>query len=149
MLSPVWLRVGALKACTGHERADRTSQDFPGLPAGVRMCLRQWQHQRQHARNWPLSQEEALRAMPVGVRLRVGQRQRSAPGAAKQDPGVDVQVAAQLLEIGHQRLRGVVLQAAARRGGAAAALVHQHDAPVLRVEEAPAGGASTRAVSGS
>lgn len=41
----------------------------------------------------------------------------------------------ELLDVGHQVPRGVVLQASSRGGFAAAALVEEHDAVVLGVEE--------------
>ena len=48
------------------------------------------------------------------VRLRVGERQRGAPGAAEQQPAVDAQMRAQHLDIGDQVGGGVGLQPAER-----------------------------------
>ncbi|MNT58090.1 hypothetical protein D3C72_1955060 [compost metagenome] len=47
---------------------------------------------------------------------------------------------AHLLDVGHQILRGVVTQLTEWRGAAAAALIDQHDAVALGVEEAAMGG---------
>ena len=44
---------------------------------------------------------------------------------------------AQRLDVGHQVLGGVVLQAAERAGPPGAALVEDHHAPEIRVEEPP------------
>ncbi|KAG0919265.1 hypothetical protein G6F32_016251 [Rhizopus arrhizus] len=71
--------------------------------------------------------------------LRIGQRQRRAPRAAVDQPAFDAQMLTHLLDVGHQRLRGVVAQLAERRGAPAAALVDQHDAVARRVEEAAMG----------
>mmetsp|Transcript_45142 Transcript_45142/g.114275 ORF Transcript_45142/g.114275 Transcript_45142/m.114275 type:complete len:371 (-) Transcript_45142:85-1197(-) len=82
---------------------------------------------------------------PAGMRLRVREGQRDAPGAPEQQPALDPQLAPQLLVVGNQRLRGVALQLRLGRGGAAAALVHQHHLPLVLIEEAgmlgPAAGA--------
>ncbi|KAG1255466.1 hypothetical protein G6F68_010356 [Rhizopus microsporus] len=74
-----------------------------------------------------------------GMGLRIGQRQRRAPRAAVDQPAFDAQMLTHLLDVGHQRLRGVVAQLAERRGAPAAALVDQHDAVARRVEEAAMG----------
>ena len=47
-----------------------------------------------------------------GVGLGVGQRERGAPGAAEEQPAVDIQVGAQALDIVDQVLGGVGVQPA-------------------------------------
>lgn len=76
---------------------------------------------------------------PLGMGLRVGQRQGRPPGAAEQHPALDAQVLADALHVLHQVPGGVVLQAGVRRGAPAAALVEGDDAVQGRVEVAPAG----------
>ncbi|MNN22465.1 hypothetical protein D3C81_1358230 [compost metagenome] len=74
------------------------------------------------------------------MRPRVGQREGRAPGTAIDQPTLDAEVLAHLLDVGHQMLRGVVAQLAEGRGAAAAALIDQHDAVAPGVEEAAVGG---------
>ena len=67
--------------------------------------------------------------------LRIGERERRAPRAAEHLPAFDPEMLAQRFDVGDQVPRGVVHEA---RGGpalAAAALIEQHDAVALRVEE--------------
>ena len=70
------------------------------------------------------------------MRLRIGQRQGAAPGAAEQQPALDAEEAPQRLDVGDQVRGGVVAQLAQRAGAAGAALVEDHHAPMAGVEEA-------------
>ena len=74
---------------------------------------------------------------PVRIGLGVGQRQRRAPGAAEQQPAVDAEMPAQPLDVLDQVVGGVVGQAAERARPPGAALVEDHHAPEVGVEEAP------------
>ncbi|MNN12720.1 hypothetical protein D3C81_1257220 [compost metagenome] len=76
---------------------------------------------------------------PLGMGLRVGQRQGRAPGAAEQHPLVDAQVLADALHVRHQIPGGVAVQAGMRGRAAAAALVEGDDAVDGRIEPAAAG----------
>ena len=76
----------------------------------------------------------------LGVALRVGQRQRRAPGAAEHQPALDPQMRAQRLDVGDQVPGGVLAQLGVRAARAAAALIEQHDAVAPRIEEAPHAG---------
>ena len=71
------------------------------------------------------------------MRLRIGERERRAPGAAEQLPALDAEVLAQPLHVLDQMPGGVVDQAGVRTALAAAALVEEHDAVARRVEETP------------
>ena len=82
----------------------------------------------------------------VGMLLGVGQREGGAPRAPEHHPPLDAEVGAHPLDVVHEVPRGVVLHVGVRRALAAAALVEQHDAVGVGVEEAPLprGGAGTR-----
>jgi len=82
---------------------------------------------------------------PLGMRLRIGQRQRGAPGTAEHLPAFQCQMLAQALDVRNQVPSGVVDEFRMRRGASATALVEQHDAIGIRVEEAPALGIATAA----
>src|SRR5262245_63048436 len=65
------------------------------------------------------------------------QRQCRAPGSAKYQPFLDAERRAQTFDIGQQMGGRVVGNLAERYRAAGAALIENHDAPMLRVEEAP------------
>src|ERR1700722_12033005 len=68
--------------------------------------------------------------------LRIRERQRRAPGAAKYHPALEPQMRAQRLQIAYQVPGAVLVQFGMRTTGAAATLVEQHDAIALGIEEA-------------
>ena len=79
---------------------------------------------------------------PVRVALRVGESQCHAPRATPDQPAVDAEVLAQLLDITDQVLGGIAVQAGAQvrhlgRAPPAAALVELDEAVGLRVEVPP------------
>ena len=74
---------------------------------------------------------------PVGMGLRIGQRQRRPPRAAEHLPAVDLQVLAHALDVGNEMPGRVVGQFGMRRRAPASALVEQDDAVTRRIEEAP------------
>jgi hypothetical protein len=69
------------------------------------------------------------------VRLRVGERQRRAPGAAEHEPALDSDVLAQLFHVVDQVPRRVVDEARVRPAAATTALVEHDDAITAWVEE--------------
>jgi hypothetical protein len=84
------------------------------------------------------------------MRLRVCERERTAPRPAEDLPAVDAEVAPQQLEICDQVPRGVVPQLGVgirdvRGRSAAAALIEQHNAVPLRIEEPAVPGRGTAA----
>lgn len=82
---------------------------------------------------------------PLGMGLRVGQRQGRAPGTAEQHPLLDTQVLAQALHVRHQLPGAVLLQAGVGRGTAATALVEGDDTVEVGIEEATRQGIATGA----
>ena len=87
----------------------------------------------------PAQQEDAAqdeRRAAIRVRLGVGKRQGAAPAPAEHDPPVDAEMLAQLLDVGDEIPGRVLPKLRERRALAAAALVVQHDAPLLRIEVA-------------
>src|SRR5690606_315674 len=89
------------------------------------------------------AQEDATQNQPLHalrMRLRIGQRQGGAPGAAKQHESVDAQMLTNALDIGDQRLGGIVLQARVRGGTTAAALIEGDNAIQGRIEVTATGG---------
>ena len=69
--------------------------------------------------------------------LRIGERERGAPAAAKNDlPRLDAQQHPQLLDVGDQLRRRVAVEAALGQRAAAAALVEEEHSVVVGVEEA-------------
>src|SRR5687767_6124100 len=79
------------------------------------------------------------------MRLRVGEGERTAPGAAEHQPALDAELLAQLLDVVDQVPGGVVFEAGVGRALAAAALVQQNDAVMRWIEVAamPGCGAAT------
>ena len=73
---------------------------------------------------------------PVGMRGRIGERQRAAPRTAEEHHAVETQMASYRLDIGDQVSGRVVRRRAVRRRLPAPALVEQHDAIELRIEKA-------------
>ena len=87
----------------------------------------------------PAQEEDAAqheRLAAIRVRLGVGQRKRAAPAPAEHDPPVDAEVLAQLLDVRHEIPGRVLPELREGCALAAAALVVQHDAPLLRIEVA-------------
>ena len=87
----------------------------------------------------PAQQEDAAqheRLAAIRVRLGVGQRKGAAPAPAEDDPPVDAEVLAQLLDVRHEIPGRVLPELREGCALAAAALVVQHDAPLLRIEVA-------------
>ena len=69
--------------------------------------------------------------------LRIGERERGAPAAAKNDlPRLDAQQHPQLLDVGDQLRRLIAVEAALGQRAAAAALVEEEHSVVVGVEEA-------------
>ena len=71
-----------------------------------------------------------------GMRLRVGEAERRAPRAAEHQPALDAEVLAQLLHVRDQMPGRVVDQTGVRPAAPAAALIEQHDAIGVGIEEA-------------
>ena len=87
----------------------------------------------------PAEEEDAAqheRLAAIRVRFGVGQRQGAAPAAAEHDPPIDAEVLAQLLDVRDEIPGRVLPELREGRALAAAALVVQHDAPLLRIEVA-------------
>ena len=87
----------------------------------------------------PAQEEDAAqheRLAAIRVRLGVGQRQGAAPAPAENDPPVDAKVLAQLLDVRHEIPGRVLPELREGRALAAATLVVQDDAPLLRIEVA-------------
>ena len=83
------------------------------------------------------TQEDAAQNQPVHalrMRLRIGQRQGRAPGAAEQHELVYPQVLANAFDIADQRLGGVVLQTGVRGGAATATLIEGDDTVEIGIE---------------
>ena len=74
-------------------------------------------------------------ARPLGVGLRVRQRQRRTPGTPEDQPAVDAQVGAQPLHVVHQVPGRVVSERRMGRRSAAAALIEEHDSVGAGVED--------------
>jgi hypothetical protein len=85
------------------------------------------------------------RRHPGRMRLRIGQRQRAAPGAAEHQPALHAQQGAQPLDVGHQIPGRVVVQRSTGARAAAAALVKQQHAITLGVKQAAVLGRAARA----
>ncbi len=82
---------------------------------------------------------------PRRVRLGVRQRERAAPRSAEHQPALDAEVLTQRLDVRDQMPSRVVDQRCMRLALAAAALIEEHDAVALRVEEAALLGTGTTA----
>ncbi len=96
----------------------------------------------------PAAQEHAAQHAgrdTLRMGLGVGEGEGGAPRAAEQHPPLDAEVAAQGLDVVHQVVGGVLRQAAQRAGAPRAALVENHHAPEIWIEEAPMHGARARA----
>ena len=71
----------------------------------------------------------------LGMRLRIGQRQRRAPGAADHHPALEAEFLADHLHVRDQMRQRVVLAAALGAAAAGAALVEQHGVEALGIEQ--------------
>ena len=71
----------------------------------------------------------------VGMRLRIGQRQRRAPGAADHHPALKAEFFADRLHVRDQMRQRVVFAAALWAAAAGAALVEQHGMKALGIEQ--------------
>ena len=69
------------------------------------------------------------------MRLRIGQRQRRAPGAAHHHPALEAELFADRLHVRDQVRQRVVLAAALGAAAAGAALVEQHGMKTLGIEQ--------------
>src|SRR4029079_15015132 len=67
--------------------------------------------------------------------LRVRERERRAPRAAEPQPALDAEMRPQLLDVRHQVPSGVVDQAGVRPAAPTAAVIAQHDAIRIAIEE--------------
>ncbi len=73
----------------------------------------------------------------VGMRLRIGQRQRRTPGAADDHPAPKPEFLADQLHVGDQVRQGVVVAPALGAAAPGAALIEQHRVETLGVEQPP------------
>ena len=71
------------------------------------------------------------------IRLRIGQRQRRAPGAADDDPAFEAKSLADRLHVRDQTRQRIVFAAAFGAASARAALIEQHGMKALRIEQPP------------
>ena len=119
----------------GHGRGEplplarKDASDVAGDPFDL--AARGGGHERQHQR-----------VDPLRVRLGVGQAEGGAPGQAQDGPALDPVQPAQRFDVGDQVRGGVGAQVGIRLAGQrpaapAPALVEQHDAVGIRIEEAP------------
>ena len=79
------------------------------------------------------AQHDAADALGMG--LRIGQRQRRAPGAADHHPALEAKFLADHLHVRDQMRQRVVLAAALRAAAAGAALIEQHGMKALGIEQ--------------
>jgi hypothetical protein len=84
------------------------------------------------------------------MRFRVRERERASPGAAEHEPPLDPELPAQELGVGDQMPRGVGVEVRAgfarvRRAPTAVALVEEHEAVGVGIEERPKPGRGARA----
>ena len=73
----------------------------------------------------------------LGMRLRVGQRQRAAPRATKEHPTLNADELAQPLDVGDQVPGRILAQIGVRCAATAAALVKEDHAKALRIKQPP------------
>ncbi len=71
----------------------------------------------------------------VGMRLRIGQRQRRAPGAADHHPALEAEFLADHFHVRDQMRQRVVLAAALGAAAAGAALIEQHGVETFGIEQ--------------
>ena len=86
----------------------------------------------------PAQQEDAAQhelGDTLGMLLGVGQGQRAAPAATEHLPALELQMLAELLDVGDQIPRRVLRDLGVRRALTAAALIEDHDAVARRIEE--------------
>ena len=102
-------------------RREKSRSPPPGRPA--QLAPAQQEDPAQHERR-----------APIRVGLGVGQRKGAAPAPAENDPPVDAEVLAELLDVRHEIPGGVLPELREGRALTAAALVVQHDAPFLRIK---------------
>src|SRR3954469_11817276 len=79
------------------------------------------------------AQDELAHARRVS--LGIGERQRRAPRASKDQPSIDVQVFAQFFDISDEMPSGVVFEAGVRSAATATALIKKDDAIGCGIEE--------------
>ena len=79
------------------------------------------------------------------MRLRIGQRQGRAPGAADHDPALEAEFVADRFQVRDQMRQRVGLARAFRRAAAAAALVEQHGVESFGIEQPAMIGLAARA----
>ncbi len=84
-------------------------------------------------------------ADPMRMRLRIGQRQRRAPGAADNDPAFKPKFLADHLHVRDQIRQRVILATAFGAASAGAALIEQHGTKALRIEQPPVVGLAAAA----
>jgi hypothetical protein len=107
-----------------EKRAMRLGKDAPHVPQEPVDVLA--------PREKNAAQQEARATLRM--RNAVCEPERRAPRAAENRPLLDLQRDAQLFHVADERVDAVRLEPAERRGLAAAALIEEHDAPLVRFE---------------
>src|SRR3546814_10988034 len=108
------------------DHRDRTDVLLPGLREQPRSAFLIEPFQLPAPQHEDATQDQL--ADPLRMGLRIGQRQRGAPGATKYLPAFDTQMPAQGFDIRHQMPGGVVDQISIRRGSNCTPLVEPDEA---------------------